>query len=106
MPRDWRDEIDKRLAELERREVEKHLREKQEDFEYSFERLMERHRRRFRCHICRKPSEGPRLRYDSIGPVSTVWDAPTGLSKCSRCEKWTCPDHLHRGYCKRCAYRI
>ncbi len=80
------------------------------------------HQRRFRCHICRKPSAGPqtyekvqfawvasrRIEGDSyrdaIEYVQHVnWDYPTGLSKCSRCHSWTCVEHIYKGICQTCA---
>ncbi len=83
------------------------------------------HQRRFRCHICRKPSDGPQT-YDMVqfAWVATRkieddsyrqgieymqhvnWDYPTGLSKCSKCHAWTCVEHVYKGMCQTCADKL
>ncbi len=83
------------------------------------------HQRRFRCHVCRKPSDGPqtyhtlklawvsRRKLDDTGAGEGVehvqhvnWNVPTGLSRCSRCHAWTCAEHLYKGVCQTCAYKL
>ena len=82
------------------------------------------HQRRFRCHICHKPSEGPytvhtpRFRWVSREAEDTGYhnaveyetqvdlNRPTGLALCSRCHSWTCDVHLYKGICQRCAFRL
>lgn len=83
------------------------------------------HQRRFRCHVCRKPSDGPQ-RYSMVqfAWVTTRkieddsyrqgveymqyvnWDYPTGLIKCSKCQAWTCVEHLYKGMCQTCADKL
>ena len=82
------------------------------------------HQRRFRCHVCHKPSDGPRTfstvrlawisrAVDGEGPHKGVeyvqhvdWECPTGLARCSRCHAWSCAEHLHLTICPTCAGRL
>ncbi len=88
------------------------------------EHTLAAHRRRFRCHICHRPSDGPRTfstvrlawisrPADDEGPHNGVqyeqhvdWECPTGLGRCTRCNAWSCSDHLHMAICPTCAGRL
>lgn len=77
---------------------------------------------RFKCHICGKPASKPGTQEVSTGRIrqyhefysgareyetETVddWNTPGDLTKCDKCKKWTCADHIHWGICKNCAGR-
>jgi hypothetical protein len=93
-------------------------------------RKLEQHKKNFQCHIklggdrCRNTSEGPgtkkSTRYvegrggmQGTSRVSvreeyneTDWNKPTGMYLCSKCNRWTCPQHIHQGICRNCAERL
>jgi hypothetical protein len=54
---------------------------------------LEKHMRKFRCHICTKPSKGPCE--DQSKPGKYYWNQPKGLFQCSECGKWACLNHIH-----------
>jgi hypothetical protein len=82
------------------------------------------HQRRFRCHICHHPSDGPRTfstvrlgwiaarAYDAEPHHGVAyeehvdWECPTGLTRCARCDAWSCAAHLYKGICPRCAGKL
>lgn len=121
---DWKEEYTKResekarLAEQKRKEeeLERTLREREEN-QRELQRKLERHMRKFKCHICGKPSRGPD-QPTFYGPGNenpsswggpTYWDRPTELYKCQECGKWACWEHtLHRSHndykCMRCCH--
>ncbi len=88
------------------------------------DRTLAAHQRRFRCHVCHKPSDGPRTfstvrlawisrTADDEGPHKGVqyvqhvdWECPTGLERCRRCHAWSCAEHLHMTICQPCAGRL
>ena len=88
------------------------------------EHTLAAHQRRFRCHVCHKPSDGPRT-FSAVrlawisrpaedeGPHKGVeyeqhveWECPTGLARCTRCHAWSCAEHLYMSICASCAGRL
>ena len=86
---------------------------------------LEAHQRRFRCHICHKPSDGPYRSHvphftwtssrveEDAGYHNAVeyethvdWERPTGLARCRKCHCWTCDAHLYKGICQECAMKL
>lgn len=124
---------DKRNAELqraeaerqrklarERAEVEAAQRRQQQKIEADYARRVAKLGSRFKCHICSRPALRPGHREERTsipvthhefysGPVEyeittvTDWNIPDDLTKCSRCHKWTCAEHIHWDICKNCA---
>src|SRR5438552_11139017 len=69
----------------------------------------------YRCHHCHEESPGPETEYREYQPVpgaawervaSIHWGSPLGLSRCSRCRRWTCDECLQRGACACHANRL
>lgn len=132
MANDWRSRIDERIDEFHRRQreeeerkrkaeeerIDRQMKKRQEELLAEIrredQRDLARHQRRFRCHVCGKPSKGPHVSRsiewhgDSGGGETWYrnWDTPTGLKKCDRCSKWTCEEHIYRGICSRCASKL
>ncbi len=111
---DWRTKIDRYKAQLEEKrkqtaEQAARVREEQENNRYK--QQLSIHQSRFFCHICRKPSSGPRWK-EGGGEVGDklewylLWDTPEDLYLCVICRHWTCPEHYHNGICKKCAERL
>ncbi len=75
------------------------------------EKRLANFRRKFRCHICGKPCDGPRLlpvrgEAADTSELYEDWSAPGGLSQCAICRQWTCAEHLEHGICRRDAARL
>jgi hypothetical protein len=133
--KDWQRRIDnaekqrKKEEERVRREQErkKVMEEAQRDAEMErqmqkeYQERLREHQQHFRCHICGKPSEKPgvheivetlyysddfRVSRSRVVDYKTDWNLPTGLSKCSKCGRWTCPKHIYKGICRQCALQI
>lgn len=76
----------------------------------------------FRCHICKNLPQDPapqtiitRSGFQSEGAwgieslgESTVynWEKPTDRWQCTKCNKWTCAEHIHKGICQTCAEKM
>lgn len=110
---DWKSEIDARLnaeKEEERRRKETDRERQRKDQEAALAKRLERHQRRFKCHICGKPSSSPYIFTHSYMGNSTEtredWDAPGDLESCRRCRRLTCAKHIHQGICMNCAKSI
>ena len=83
---------------------------------------LKRSQQRFKCHICGKPSTGPGTvnvsnstrgqGYWGGGGSDQSWDVPAGLTRCGRCKKWACDNHIHHigglmgSICMNCASRM
>lgn len=122
----WRDKVDQ--ADERRRQEERRRREREDEaiarenaaIDRQYERKLEKHQRRFQCHVCGKPSDGPvdklvgerdeqrddGSEFRTYGIYEPDWGTPTGLVRCTRCNKLTCDDDIYRGICKTCAERI
>ena len=70
---------------------------------------------KFKCHVCKRPSKKPNKTWESrmatgenesTGTYWDDWSRPGDLFECSRCHNWTCPEHLHLGICKKCAWAL
>lgn len=85
----------------------------QEEAEYGLQ--FKEHQDNYKCHICKKPSDGPITSYTSIetptglGTVYNAsipvydWDIPLNLELCKSCGQWTCINHLnHEKICQFC----
>ena len=136
---DWKARIDAWQAELLRKEEAKAKRQQEQEQRrqrsaaavdayrrrWGQVHTLQAHQRRFRCHICHRPSDGPhtahvpRFRWVSPDPAEgpdyqnaveyetqVTWDQPTGLARCARCHSWTCHVHLYKGICQTCAMRL
>ncbi len=136
---DWKSRIDDWQAEILRKAEAKAKRKSEQEerrrsnaysvdahrHRWGQDHTLQAHQRRFRCHVCHKPSDGPytahapRFRWisgrtaEDTGYHNAVeyetqvnWDQPTGLARCSRCHGWTCDVHLYKGICQRCALRL
>jgi hypothetical protein len=75
-------------------------------------KLLATHQRRFKCHICGRPSDGPaqtkiisvdqsRGDDDYRNVYGDDWDEPINLIRCSVCNNWSCDDDIAQGVCKR-----
>lgn len=71
----------------------------------------------FRCHICKTFATKPHRSwnggeaYSGYGYVSSgSWDIdfsrPDDLWQCSKCNKWTCEEHIYKGICQICAEKM
>ena len=68
---------------------------------------------KFRCCVCGLRSAGPfsHSSNDGLGwqdrsgvdTTYTNWDIPSDLTKCNKCNEWTCSEHLESGICQTCA---
>jgi hypothetical protein len=121
----WHRDMDRKLqaqqeAEAKHKAAEEARQKKQQSEQRARERerQLRRHQRKYKCHICGAPSDGP-TRHRSIwmGEAGDryveydSWADPAGLQQCSICGKWACCDgsedpHIHgplyRRVCKRC----
>ena len=70
---------------------------------------------KFVCHICKTPATEPRqynigtrepFTDDSGFSMQTDWNTPADLWKCTKCNKWTCAEHIHKGICQTCAEKM
>jgi hypothetical protein len=118
----WHRELDREMqarreAEEKRKVEEKaRLKKEREEQEAEVARIrLQAHQLKFRCHICGRPSDGPR--YDTLWNtdptprcpayiIYSSWDIPSGLKKCSICDRCACYDkpedlHISHGICKR-----
>jgi hypothetical protein len=124
--RDWKSDMDRKLEERckaeEKREADRkaaeqrRLAEEKREAERRYVSEVKAHMRRYKCHICCEPSEGPTYveayRYqdfsDEIARNRYVdahyeWDMPIGLRKCTICGKWCCEErHINKDVCERC----
>lgn len=111
MSQDWKRSIDERLArqEAERKQQKADEEKRKSDAKHrAYERQLADHIRRFKCQICGTPSEGPRTWWDTEDhpELHYEWNKPLNIFCCSRCNKWTCGDHIHQGICRNCASKI
>lgn len=128
MSQNWKDNVD---GFFRRKEEQKRLEQQRQQLENERQRIEAQKReeevwaknlanlqRRFKCHVCGKPSSTPQKtehdtrQYDygivtggSVW-VETNWDVPGDFIQCSMCQKWTCDAHIHRGICQRCAEKL
>lgn len=105
---DWRKGLDRRIEEAEARTRAA----KQSEYD----RLLKEHKKEFKCHICKKESFGPCPQPGAVALITGIgsidydyvlWSVPTGLERCTVCEKWACDEtrsqpHIHKGVCKKC----
>lgn len=118
---DWKSEFEARLAreaEEKRRTEEQRLREQylrdEPKRQARANKERERWGKRFHCHVCGKPSSGPGnihiacAESSHCGHSTHNYDAstPDDLSRCKRCNKYTCDDCRHKGVCRTCAARV
>lgn len=103
---DWKKRLDEYLS----RKEENERRQKEEQGRREWDEKVKRLSARFRCSICERPSQFPRIHvsYDADGLTEkyTDWDRPGDLWECSRCGQWVCEDHIHRWICKNCALEL
>lgn len=110
----WKEDIDRRLKKKEEAKRKRRSRRAEKAMEADKRRereMLERHRQKYRCHICGEQSSGPSYETGDwdAGKNSTyypIWNKPVNLSQCKRCEKWVCVECSHNGYCKKCANKI
>jgi hypothetical protein len=114
----WQSDLDRRLrarkeAEAKRKATEE-ARQKKQQAEQRIrerERQLQAHRRRYKCYICRRPSDGPTRRsWGGNEGEYDDWYYPAGLRQCSVCNKWACDEnrpepHIYRGVCQRDAQK-
>jgi hypothetical protein len=126
---DWRNRINHHLDEQERqrnqnkqdrlREEQKYheKRQAEEKRKADYDRKLVRLQKKFKCHVCNTPSQGPKVRtlyrteYRGYGEVGSnvevesgmkiFWNTPGDLNLCEHHQKWTCRACLHRGICKK-----
>jgi hypothetical protein len=128
---DWRNRINHHLDEQERQRNQNkqdRLREEQKYHEKrqaeekrkeqaDYDRKLVRLQKKFKCHVCNTPSQGPKVRtlyrteYRGYGEVGSnvevesgmkiFWNTPGDLNLCEHHQKWTCRACLHRGICKK-----
>lgn len=126
----WKKKIDDaedaEKLERERREAEQKTRQVAEQ-----EQLLQQARKkreslicdlgkRFKCSVCNTPSMGPRQ--DSVSTndegwyggdwhgsshyLQDNWNYPGDLDQCTKCNEWTCANHIYRGICQTCAEKM
>jgi hypothetical protein len=121
---DWQKKIDdkERQEKLEekRRQAERDLesgrrvKEKRLADEQAEQAKLDELGRRFKCHICGRPSTKPFYvpgssgnNFDDQGSAGyTNWDWPCDLVMCGTCHEWTCLEHIHKGICQKCAEKL
>lgn len=61
--------------------------------------------RRFKCHVCKRPSTGPTITEVAEMQPSIDMNNPVDRTRCRsrNCGKWTCDECLHNGICRKCA---
>jgi hypothetical protein len=121
----WKEEAERtlekrRAAERKREERTREERERRAaaEKEAEEERLLERHKRTFRCCVCGEPSQEPRWKSIAVGTVVDQyqrtlfeevrdWSTPADLFKCEGCGQWACPDCYlsSEGLCRDCVQR-
>lgn len=131
---DWRD----KAQAISERISEKRCKEKMASEQTEIERAKQiygknlaRLQKRFKCHVCGKPSSYPHYEGSSSGnseedpkPGYPNWNKPGDLEKCSMCRNWVCKDHINHathyhhgcpfgsvttdpnGICQRCAEKL
>lgn len=94
MSDDWRAKVEAKEAKRREKEADRYARDQSRRFD--------EHYSRYRCHIsgCHKGSSGPYYYTDQGGTPRFDLNRPTGVESCRRCDKWTCPEHIHMGICK------
>jgi hypothetical protein len=112
---DWKSKIDRwQNAEENRRKQRQLIAEEKKRRKEEIQ--LAKHKKKFKCNICRIPSLGPVAVSDNSGgeygiPAYEIfryykWDKPTGLARCHRCRKWTCEEHIYEGICMKCAAKL
>ncbi|SRR6266516_6655523 len=106
MSQDWKKRYEADLARQrqEAARAEEASRAAQEAAERrEYQRKLPEHQRRFRCHVCGKPSSGPGslVLTDFPGDDTLDWNIPTDLWYCQICKKLTCSDCMYDGICRK-----
>lgn len=115
MTKDWKKKIDNEERAQKAGQEKKKTEVKRVQQEIGHKELEDFHRK-FKCHICGMQSPGPitRSSNDGLGwqersavdTTWTNWNEPEGLTKCSKCSKWTCKDHIYKDICQKCAEKM
>lgn len=111
---DWKKRIDEEPERQRRKEEEEAKRRVPEEERLSFRIKLWFYKLRFKCNVCGR-AWGPK--YNTGGSLSVLgyshsanyiplWDIPENLSRCKKCKKWTCGDHIYQGICKKCAGKL
>jgi len=110
MSQDWKKQFEEERQRRQKQRLEED-RARQEAEEARWERHaaieFANFQRKYKCHICGKPSEDMRT-YDWVvedgNMVRDDFDQPYpgDLAMCQNCRRWTCYAHLYEGVCRRC----
>ena len=112
MTKDWKKKIDDeeraRKVEQEKREMKSHEIARREHG-VKVQELGQK----FRCHVCNRPAQRPgkqsveiRMGIDTSYFEEDDWSKPADLWQCSKCDQWTCEEHIYKGICKECAEKM
>lgn len=115
MTKDWKKKIDNEEKVL---RAEKKKREEEE--KRALQEIADRDRqkkidwlgKKFNCHICNKPAQHPKYIEGSpnvdgsMGDGWYDWNLPGDLWQCSKCDQWTCKDHIYKDICQKCAEKM
>ncbi|MBI2113260.1 MAG: hypothetical protein HYT50_01620 [Candidatus Wildermuthbacteria bacterium] len=109
----WKSQLDAHLKVKEEQDRKREASRREQirkDMEAARAEALRKLGRRFKCHVCGKPSSAPYLATTNFMGNSTesheIWDTPGDLEKCRRCGKWTCSEHMHQNFCMHCAQRV
>jgi len=115
MKKDWKKKIDdlENAQNLERQKKEAEQKQNQEEKEQRVRNLkINELGRKFKCHICIKPAQHPEYIEGSANVDGSMgdgwynWNLPGDLWQCSKCDQWTCKDHIYKDICQKCAEKM
>lgn len=109
---DWKKKIDNEEKVL-RAEKKKREIESREIARREHEVEVQELGRKFKCHVCNRPAQRPgkqfveiRMGIDTSSFEEDDWSKPADLWQCSKCDQWTCKDHIYKGICQKCAEKM
>jgi hypothetical protein len=108
-----------RESEGERRKYEERERKREQEYtEYQrwYNDRLKKHQSKFKCNICKTPSEAPGKKVISweTGQMGYVehtepdWGKPRDMKRCKLCNAWNCgaSSCMYLGICLRCGSQL